>query len=83
MRPAALSETTSRGERGPPEFLRHFPDDVTPGAQPIRQRDANCTIKVQLIKECRVPDGPTGEIESHARLHDRKREIQDSRKGNI
>ena len=35
------------------------------------------------MKECRVPDGPTGETESHARLHDRKREIQNSRKGNI
>ncbi len=51
--------------------------------QPIGQRGANCTIKVQLIKTVVVPDEPTGETESHERLHDRKREIQNSRKGKI
>jgi hypothetical protein len=59
-------------------------DSLTdPGTQPIEQRGANYTIKVQLIKTVVVADGSIGEPESHARLHDRKREIQNSRKGKI
>ena len=63
-----------------PESESH--DSLTdPGTQPIGQCGANCTVKVQLIKTVVVPDEPTGEIESHARLRDSKRENSVFKKG--
>ena len=55
--------------QGESKLRRRFFNDQ---AQPSVPPGANCTIKFQLLKTVVVPDEPTGETESHVRLHDRK-----------